>query len=90
MNDRFTCGTCYQEATRVPDVGSELDGTVLSVTKFGAFIRVSPNRDGLLHISKLGTGTRVDRMEDVLSIGDTVRVRIEFIDSNGKISLSLP
>jgi polyribonucleotide nucleotidyltransferase len=74
---------------RVADVGSEVDGTVVSVAKFGAFIRLSPGRDGLLHIRNLGTGTLIDRLED-LSIGDTVRVRIEDIDSDGRITLSLP
>ena len=48
-----------------------------------------PGRDGLVHISKLGNGQRVARVEDVLNIGDEVQVRVDDIDDRGKVSLSL-
>ena len=48
-----------------------------------------PGRDGLLHISKLGRGKRIDRVEDVLDLGDEVTVRVDDIDNPGKLSLSL-
>ena len=48
-----------------------------------------PGRDGLLHISKLGRGKRIDRVEDVLNLGDEVTVRVDDIDNSGKLSLSL-
>ena len=48
-----------------------------------------PGRDGLIHISKLGRGKRIDRVEDVLSLGDELSVRVDDIDQNGKLSLSL-
>ncbi|HET6794005.1 MAG TPA: S1 RNA-binding domain-containing protein, partial [Acidimicrobiales bacterium] len=48
-----------------------------------------PGRDGLLHISKLGAGRRVERVEDVLSLGTEVEVRVDDIDPQGKVSLSL-
>jgi polyribonucleotide nucleotidyltransferase len=61
----------------------------VNITKFGAFVNILPGRDGLLHISKLGGGKRIDRVEDVVDLGDAVSVRVEDIDPNGKISLAL-
>ena len=48
-------------------------GRVVNITKFGAFVNILPGRDGLLHISKIGGGKRIDRVEDVLDLGDAVR-----------------
>ncbi len=70
------------------ELGAEYTGRVVNVTKFGAFVNVLPGRDGLLHISKLGRGKRVDRVEDVLNLGDEVTVRVDDIDNQGKLSLS--
>jgi polyribonucleotide nucleotidyltransferase len=69
--------------------GAEYTGRVVNITKFGAFVNVLPGRDGLLHISKLGRGKRIDRVEDVLDLGDEVTVRVDDIDNSGKLSLSL-
>jgi polyribonucleotide nucleotidyltransferase len=71
------------------EVGQTYDGKVVNITKFGAFVNILPGRDGLLHISKLGGGKRIDRVEDVLQLGDEVAVNVDDIDPNGKISLSL-
>src|SRR5436305_1661940 len=71
------------------DVGGIYTGKVVNITKFGAFVNILPGRDGLLHISKLGSGKRVDRVEDVLSLGAEVEVRVDDIDPQGKVSLSL-
>ncbi len=71
------------------DVGAEYTGKVVNITKFGAFVNILPGRDGLLHISKLGRGKRIDRVEDVLSLGDELTVRVDDIDNQGKLSLSL-
>jgi polyribonucleotide nucleotidyltransferase len=54
---------------------------------FGAFISLLPGRDGLLHISKVGDGKRVDKVEDFLNVGDKVEVSIADIDGRGKIYL---
>jgi polyribonucleotide nucleotidyltransferase len=70
------------------ELGAEYTGRVVNVTKFGAFVNILPGRDGLLHISKLGRGKRVDRVEDVLNLGDEVTVRVDDIDNQGKLSLS--
>ncbi len=71
------------------DVGQTYTGRVVNVTKFGAFVNILPGRDGLLHISKIGGGKRIDRVEDVLDLGDAVEVRVDDVDPNGKVSLSL-
>jgi polyribonucleotide nucleotidyltransferase len=71
------------------DMGATYNGKVVNITKFGAFVNILPGRDGLLHISKLGGGRRVDRVEDVLSLGAQVEVRVDDVDPQGKVSLSL-
>jgi polyribonucleotide nucleotidyltransferase len=71
------------------ELGAEYTGKVVNVTKFGAFVNILPGRDGLLHISKIGRGRRIDKVEDVLNLGDEVTVRVDDIDNQGKLSLSL-
>jgi polyribonucleotide nucleotidyltransferase len=71
------------------EVGAVYDGRVVNITKFGAFVNILPGRDGLVHISKLGRGKRIDRVEEVLSLGDELSVRVDDIDQNGKLSLSI-
>jgi polyribonucleotide nucleotidyltransferase len=71
------------------ELGGIYKGKVVNVTKFGAFVNILPGKDGLLHISKLGRGKRVERVEDVLNLGDEVTVRVDDIDNAGKLSLSL-
>jgi polyribonucleotide nucleotidyltransferase len=71
------------------EIGALYTGKVVNVTKFGAFVNILPGRDGLLHISKLGKGKRVEKVEDVVDLGDEVEVRVDDIDPQGKVSLSL-
>jgi polyribonucleotide nucleotidyltransferase len=71
------------------EVGATYTGAVVNITKFGAFVNILPGRDGLVHISKLGRGKRVERVEDVVSLGDEVTVRVDDVDPQGKVSLSL-
>jgi polyribonucleotide nucleotidyltransferase len=71
------------------ELGAEYTGRVVNITKFGAFVNILPGRDGLVHISKLGRGKRIDRVEDVLSLGDELTVRVDDIDNSGKLSLSI-
>ncbi|HEX8805203.1 MAG TPA: polyribonucleotide nucleotidyltransferase [Acidimicrobiales bacterium] len=71
------------------EVGQTYRGRVVNITKFGAFVNILPGRDGLLHISKIGGGKRIDRVEDVLQLGDEVEVRVDDVDPGGKVSLSL-
>jgi polyribonucleotide nucleotidyltransferase len=70
-------------------IGEVYDGEVVNVTKFGAFVNILPGRDGLLHISKIGGGKRIDRVEDVLNLGDAVKVVVREIDDRGKVSLDM-
>ncbi len=70
-------------------VGEIYTGKVVNITKFGAFVNILPGRDGLIHISKLGKGKRVERVEDVLTLGADVEVRVDDIDpQTGKVALS--
>ena len=74
------------------EVGVVYGGRVVNITKFGAFVNVLPGRDGLLHISKLSSlagGKRINNVEDVLTLGQAVEVRVDDIDPQGKVSLSL-
>src|SRR5437762_10298075 len=52
------------------EVGKTYEGKVVNITKFGAFVNILPGRDGLVHISKLGQGRRIERVEDVVDLGD--------------------
>ncbi len=75
---------------QMPEVGERYVGTVVKTTSFGAFISLTPGKDGLLHISqirKLVGGRRVENVEDVLAIGQKVQVEIGEIDPRGKLSL---
>ena len=70
------------------EIGVTYIGRVVNITKFGAFVNILPGRDGLLHISKIGRGKRINSVEDVLSLGDEVEVVVDEIDDRGKVSLS--
>jgi len=74
---------------QLPKVGERYLGTVVKTAAFGAFVSLLPGKDGLLHISKLGNGKRIDKVEDVLNVGDKIRVEIADIDQRGKISLEI-
>ncbi|MCM3893775.1 MULTISPECIES: polyribonucleotide nucleotidyltransferase [Gordonia] len=72
---------------QLPKVGERFLGTVVKTTAFGAFVSLLPGRDGLVHISKLGKGKRINKVEDVVKVGDKLQVEIADIDERGKISL---
>jgi polyribonucleotide nucleotidyltransferase len=74
---------------QLPKIGERFLGTVVKTTDFGAFVSLLPGRDGLVHISKLGRGKRIAKVEDVVNVGDKLRVEIADIDNRGKISLIL-
>jgi polyribonucleotide nucleotidyltransferase len=72
---------------RMPEVGERVLGSVVKTTTFGAFVNIAPNRDGLVHISKLGEG-RIERVEDAVNAGDQLEVEVTDIDSQGRINLT--
>ncbi len=74
---------------QMPKVGERFLGTVVKTAAFGAFVSLLPGKDGLVHISKLGRGKRVGKVEDVVNVGDKIQVEIADIDQRGKISLVL-
>ena len=71
---------------KVPEVGEEYFGRVVGIQPFGAFVELLPGKDGLLHISRMAQG-RVEKVEDVLNVGDEVHVKILEVDEKGKVSL---
>ncbi len=76
---------------QVPEIGERYLGTVVKTTTFGAFVSLTPGKDGLLHISelrKLAGGKRVDNVDEVVSVGQKVQVEITKVDDRGKLSLS--
>ncbi|CEA07658.1 Polyribonucleotide nucleotidyltransferase [Arthrobacter saudimassiliensis] len=76
---------------QVPEIGERYLGTVVKTTTFGAFVSLTPGKDGLLHISelrKLAGGKRVDDVEDVVGVGQKIQVEITKIDDRGKLSLA--
>ena len=89
-----TSGTAMQAAKDIilgivkePEVGEVYEGEVVGIKDFGAFIKLTPGKDGLLHISRVANG-RVAKVEDVLNLGDIIKVEVLEVDpKNGKISL---
>jgi polyribonucleotide nucleotidyltransferase len=76
-----------EEITEVPVVGRIYTGKVVRTTDFGAFVEILPNQDGLVHISQLDS-ERVNKVEDIVSVGDEITVMITNIDNTGKVRLS--
>jgi polyribonucleotide nucleotidyltransferase len=76
-----------EEITEVPVVGRIYTGKVVRTTDFGAFVEILPNQDGLVHISQLDS-ERVNKVEDIVSVGDEITVMITNIDESGKVRLS--
>ena len=70
-----------------PEVGAIYKGKVVRLMNFGAFVEIAPGKDGLVHISKLDK-QRVEKVEDVVSIGDEIVVKVMEIDNQGRINLS--
>ncbi len=71
----------------VPEVGQLYYGKVVRILQFGAFVELAPGKDGMVHISKLAD-RRVEKVEDVLNIGDMVWVKVTEIDDKGRVNLS--
>lgn len=71
-----------------PEPGKTYRGTVTRLMAFGAFVEIAPGKEGLVHISKLSP-QRVAKVEDVVAVGDTVRVKLLEIDSQGRLNLSV-
>ena len=76
---------------QVPEIGERYLGTVVKTTTFGAFVSLTPGKDGLLHVTelrKINDNKRVDNVDDVVSVGQKIQVEITKIDDRGKLSLS--
>lgn len=77
-----------QEVIYEPKPGDEFDGTVVSIRDFGAFVEILPGKDGMVHISEISQ-QRVNRVTDVLKMGQKVHVWVKGVDDMGKISLTM-
>jgi polyribonucleotide nucleotidyltransferase len=76
--------------TKEVEIGDEFDGKVVKTTTFGAFVELNKGTDGLLHISNISPGERVDAVEDVLNKGDELKVKVVEVDrERGRIGLRL-
>ncbi len=74
--------------TEDPEVGTIYEGTVVKLMEFGAFVNIMPGKDGLVHISQMGE-KRIDKVSDVVKLGDKVRVKLMEIDGQGRLNLSM-
>ena len=93
----FICGVDMEKAkacvqvihtiVNPPEIGAIYKGKVVRIMNFGAFVEIAPGKDGMVHISKL-ENRRVDKVEDVVSVGDEIIVKVMEIDSQGRINLS--
>ena len=70
-----------------PEIGAIYKGKVTRLMTFGAFVEIAPGKEGLVHVSRLDLG-RVERVEDVVAVGDTIAVMVTEIDEQGRINLS--
>lgn len=77
-----------EDIVKDPEPGEIYEGTVVKIMDFGAFVNILPGKDGLVHISQLAK-KRVNKVEDVVHVGDTVRVKVTEIDKQGRINLSM-
>lgn len=74
--------------TKVPEVGEVYDGEVVRIMNFGAFVEILPGRDGMVHVSKMGKGYVKDP-NDVVKVGQEVKVKVIQIDNQGRINLEM-
>lgn len=86
MESAYACQQAVELLTKDVEVGEVYEGEVKRIMAFGAFIEVLPGKEGLLHISKMAD-YRVDRVEDVMNLGDKVNVKVKEIDDQGRINL---
>ena len=71
-----------------PEVGKIYEGTVVTIKDFGAFVNIMPGIDGMLHVSQM-SDKRVEKVSDVLKVGQKVRVKLVAIDDRGRLSLTM-
>ena len=87
IDDARRAVTVIETIVNDPEIGAIYKGVVTRLMNFGAFVEIAPGKEGLVHISKLDT-SRVEKVEDVVSVGDEIIVKVTEIDSQGRINLS--
>lgn len=88
IEDCYSAKKIIEDIVFVPEIGERYFGTVVRIMQFGAFVEITSTCDGMIHISKLST-KRVERVEDVVKIGDKVEVEVIKIDEKGRVDLKL-
>ena len=88
IDDCNAAKAIIEDIVFVPEIGERYTGTVVRIMQFGAFVEISSSCDGMIHISKLST-KRVERVEDVVKIGDKVEVEVIKVDEKGRVDLKL-
>ena len=78
----------FKKDTREIEVGKVYEGVVTRITPFGAFVDLGGGKEGLLHISKISS-KHINKVEDVLNIGDEIKAKVTDIDRQGKIALNM-
>ncbi|HPE96300.1 MAG TPA: S1 RNA-binding domain-containing protein, partial [Bacillota bacterium] len=86
-DDAYKALAVINAIVKEPEVGAVFTGKVTRLLNFGAFVEFAPGKEGLVHISKLDK-KRVEKVEDVVSVGDEIKVKVIEIDDKGRINLS--
>ncbi len=86
QNDLDTALSMINALTKDPEIGDVFNGKVIKIVPFGAFIEILPGKEGLLHISKL-SDKHVNKVEDVVNVGDTIEVKVHNVDAQKRINL---
>ena len=87
-SDANTAKQMIEAIVKEPEVGEIYYGKVVRLMNFGAFVNIMPNKDGMVHISKMADH-RIEKVEDAVNVGDMVWVKITEIDDKGRINLSM-
>ena len=87
LNDANRALQIIETIAKDPEIGAIYKGKVTRLMTFGAFVEIAPGKEGLVHVSKLDLN-RVERVEDVVAVGDTIAVMVTEIDEQGRINLS--
>ena len=87
-SDGEAAKSMIEAIVKEPEVGEIYYGKVVRLMNFGAFVNLTPNKDGMVHISKMANH-RIDKVEDAVQVGDMVYVKVMEIDDKGRINLSM-
>ena len=85
---QFAAKACIDAIVFEPEVGAIYTGTVTGIKEFGCFVEYAPGKEGMVHISKIAP-RRIEKVEDVLKLGDVVKVKYIGLDKKGRMDFSI-